>query len=391
MFRMTFYHLLRNKRVTVFMLIALTVTFYFPILSNALSSLLYTHMMKRAEQTPLIITAKGSRFLSVLNTIYFHTETLEAFPYSVYEELKDNPKLQAIPIHNVFRAKANIRDSFQSIPIVATTQDYLAFRKLELATGEPFLFPGEVVVGHKLAEQAGLHVGDKLLSEISSILNLNTIYPLTLRITGILEATGSEDDGMIFSALKSGWIMAGCFHGHQDPEALGSNYILSQDEEITVMKKNVVQYTEITDANIDRFHFHGETGDLPLTSLIVIPQDDRTAIITAGRINAQGDYSAYRPRAVMDEFFGLVFAIHKIFNSYFVLVLSAVTCFIAIIILLSSRLRKEEFDTIKKLGGSRYVVGKLYLCEYSLLLSVSIACSLILAYTTIALLRHVYL
>lgn len=391
MFKITFYHLMRNKWVTLLMLLALSITFYFPILSNALSSLLNRHMMSRAEQTPLIVVAKGSRFQSVLNTIYFRTETLETISKKVYDKLSTRKNIEVIPIYNVFRAKVSIADEFESIPIIATTQDYLNFRGLETRTGDVFLFPGEIVIGHKLAQQTGLQVGDTVLSEISSLINLNAIYPLRMKITGILKETGTEDDGMIFSDLKSGWIMAGLFHGHGTPLELGKDYILNTNDQVTVMKKNVITYTEITDDNLNSFHFHGDYGELPLTSLIVVPKDERAAVITAGRINAQGKQSAYRPVAVMEEFFDLIFAINKIFNSYFVLVMSAVSCFIAIIILLSSRLRRDEFKTIQTLGGSRYVVFKLYFCEYSILLITSLLVALLCAAQTISILKNIYI
>ena len=391
MFKITFYHLLRNKRITVLMLLALSVTFYFPLLSNALSSILHSHMMSRAEQTPLIIVAKGSRFQSVLNTIYFRTDTLETFPKKVYNNLQTRKEVKPIPIYNVFKAKVPIANDFLSIPIIATNQEYLKFRGLEIGVGKIFLFPGQIVIGHKLAEQSGLQVGDTVLSEISSLINLNAIYPLKLKITGILKESGTEDDGVIFSDLKSGWIMAGHFHGHGKPLELGSNYILSEDGQVTVMKKNVITYTEITDDNISSFHFHGDYGELPLTSLIVIPKDERTKTITAGRINSQGKYSAYRPTAVMDEFFGLIFAINKIFNSYFILVMSAVSFFIAIIVLLSARLRKDEFKTIQTLGGSRFVVFKLYLCEYSILLISSLLLAFLFAAQSISILKTIYI
>jgi len=157
------------------------------------------------------------------------------------------------------------------------------------------------------------------------------------------------------------------------------------------MKKNVISYTEITESNLNSFHFHGASEDLPLTSIIVLPNDEKAAVITAGRINAQGHYNAYRPAKVMEEFFGLVFAIHKIFNSYFILVMTAVSCFIAIAVLLSSRLRRDEFTTIQKLGGSRFVVLKLYLCEYGILLTLSLLLSISLAVSTIVLLKGIYL
>jgi putative ABC transport system permease protein len=391
MFRITFYHLFRNKRTTILMVLALTVTFYFPLLSNALSRVLYRQMMLRAEETPLIVVAKGSRFLSVLNTIYLQSETLDPLPMRVFHDLQRNRNLMAIPIYNVFTAKVQFDNTFQSVPIVATNHDYLHFRGLRPREGAFFFFPGEVVIGHKLARQAGLRVGDTFLSEVSNLINLNAVYPLSLKVTGILQKTGTEDDGMIFSDLKSGWIMAGHFHGHGSPAELGADYILSEDANVTVMRRNVITYTEVTEENLRSFHFHGNPDDLPLTAIIVIPNDERTAVITAGRINAQGQFSAYRPDIVMEEFFGIVFAINKIFNTYFLLVMSAVACFITIIILLSVRLRRDEFCTIKTLGGSRFVVYKLLMCEYGILLVSSLLVAALLTWQTLVLLRHMFI
>lgn len=388
MFKMTFYHLMRNKRTTILMILALSITFYFPLLSNALSRILYTQMMRRAEETPLIVVAKGSRFVAVLNTIYFQSETPDPLPMRVYNELRRRDNLQAIPIYNMFRARVPMHNAFESIPIVATTHDYLRFRGLQPKEGSLFFYPGDIVIGYELARQSGLQVGDTILSEISSLINLNAIYPLVLKITGILEKTGTEDDGMIFSDLRSGWIMSGHFHGHGTPLELGDNYILRAEENVATMRQNVITYTEVTEENIRSFHFHGDQEELPLTAVIVIPRDERSLVITAGRINAQGRYSAYRPSIVMEEFFGIVFAVNRIFNSYFVLVMSAVVCFISIIILLSSRLRKDEFNTIKTLGGSRFVVWKLYGCEYSMLLVSALLLAALLTWQTLAIVKN---
>ena len=388
MFRITFYHLMRNKRATMLMVLALGITFYFPLLSNALSRVLYTQMMQRAEQTPLIVVAKGSRFVAVLNTIYFQSETLDPIPMRVYNDLRRRDNVQAIPIYNMFRARVPMDNAFESIPIVATTHDYLRFRGLKPKEGSIFFYPGDIVIGYDLARQSGLQVGDTILSEISSLINLNAIYPLSLKITGILDRTGTEDDGMIFSDLRSGWIMSGHFHGHGTPLELGEDYILTAEENVATMRQNVITYTEVTEENIRSFHFHGDQEELPLTAIIVIPQDERAMTITAGRINAQGRYSAYRPNKVMEEFFGVVFAVNRIFNSYFVLVMSAVVCFISIIILLSSRLRKDEFKTIQTLGGSRFVVWKLYFCEYSILLVSSLLLAALLTWQTLSIVKN---
>lgn len=392
MFKITYYYLLRNKLIALLILSALTITFYFPILSNTLSSVLYEQMMVRAKETPLIVTAKGSRFLSVLNTIYFRTETLEPIPYSTYESLSRKKNILVIPIYNEFTAKvATTGDEFESIPVVSTSHEYFDFRDLEVVEGDPFLFPGEIVIGHKLAKNSGIQIGDSLLSEVSSIMNLNAIYPLKLKVCGILAESGTEDDNMIFSDLKSSWIMAGFFHGHENTEKLGEQYVLSEDENIRVMKKNVMTHNEITEDNVDEFHYHGEEKDLPLSSIIVLPETEKAAVITAGRINAQGKFKAYQPKEVMEEFFSLVFAVHKIFNAYFLLMVTSVVCFIAIIILLSIRLRKDEFETIQRIGGSRFIVLKLYLCEYGLHLSLAILLATGLSAVSISILQSLYL
>jgi len=384
MFRITFYHLMRNWRTTALMVLALSVTFFFPMLSNALSRVLYAEMMQRAEETPLIVAAPGSRFVAVLNTVYFQSETLDPLPMRAYNELRQRQNVRAVPIYNLFRARVPVRNDFISVPIIATTHDYFHFRGLTAKEGGFFVYPGEIVIGHELARQSGLEIGDSILSEISSLINLNTIYPLSLKVVGILEETGTVDDNMIFSDLRSGWIMSGHFHGHEAPLELGEDYILSAEDDLAVMRRNVITYTEVTRQNLDSFHFHGDRQKLPLTAVIVIPQDERALVITAGRINAEGLYRAHRPDTVMEEFFGIVFAVNKIFNSYFALMLSAVVCFIAIIVLLSSRLRKDEFRTIRTLGGSRFMILKLYLCEYAILLAVSLLFSSLLTWQTLS-------
>ncbi len=391
MFKLTFYRLFRNKRTTILMILALAITFYFPLLSNTLSRVLYNRMMQRAEETPLIVVARGSRFVAVLNTIYFQSETLDPIPMRVYNDLRRRANVRAIPINNVYRARVPMHDTFESIPIVATTHDYLHFREISLKEGSLFFLPGEIVIGYELARQSGLKVGDTIISEISSLINLNAIYPLSLQVTGILERTGTEDDDMIFSDLRSSWIMSGHFHGHGTPLELGEDYILAAEENIATMRQNVITYTEVTEDNIRSFHFHGDQEKLPLTAIIVIPQDERSLVITAGRINAQGDYRAHRPNKVMEEFFGIVFAVNRIFNSYFVLVMTAVLCFISIIVLLSARLRKDEFNTIRTLGGSRFVIWKLYLYEYSILLTLSLLFAALLTWQTLAIIQNAIL
>ena len=42
-------------------------------------------------------------------------------------------------------------------------------------------------------------------------------------------------------------------------------------------------YNEITEKNRESFHFHGNTGDHPLGSIIFVPKDDKSLTILRGR------------------------------------------------------------------------------------------------------------
>jgi hypothetical protein len=54
------------------------------------------------------------------------------------------------------------------------------------------------------------------------------------------------------------------------------------DGNLTATAK-LVQYTEITPENIDSFHLHGSPEDYPITAVIALPDDDKSAALLRGR------------------------------------------------------------------------------------------------------------
>jgi hypothetical protein len=63
------------------------------------------------------------------------------------------------------------------------------------------------------------------------------------------------------------------------------------DGNLTATAK-LVQYTEITPENIDSFHLHGSPADYPITAVIALPEDDKSAALLRGRYIAAGDQGA---------------------------------------------------------------------------------------------------
>ena len=67
-----------HKIKTAILIICITLTAFLPVALHFLVERFQTQLMKRAETTPLIVGAKGSRFDFVLHTLYFETEIQES-------------------------------------------------------------------------------------------------------------------------------------------------------------------------------------------------------------------------------------------------------------------------------------------------------------------------
>ena len=115
---------------------------------------------------------------------------------------------EPIPLHVRFR----VRDQ----PIVGTTLEYFDFRGLRVEVGRHMAVLGECVVGAEAARTLGLAPGDSVVSSPESAFDLGGVYPLELKVVGVLAPAFSPDDGAVFVDIKTAWVIEGIGHGHQD-------------------------------------------------------------------------------------------------------------------------------------------------------------------------------
>ncbi len=92
--------------------------------------------------------------------------------------------------------------------IVGTTDDYLTYRQLTLASGEPLERWGDCLLGWQAAKDLGLKPGDNVLTQSENMLDLTGAAPLRMRVRGVLNRTGEADDEVIFCHLETCWIIA---------------------------------------------------------------------------------------------------------------------------------------------------------------------------------------
>jgi putative ABC transport system permease protein len=273
----------------------------------------------------------------------------------------------AVPIPLYIRHKA------RGAPIVGTSYEYFRFRNLHVAQGTQVARLGDCVLGANVARRLGLRPGDRLMSDPQNVFDIAGAYPLKMRITGVLAKSRSADDNAVFVDVKTAWVIDGLAHGHQDlARTADESVVLRRDDKKVVANAALMQYAEITDDNIRSFHFHGNPSDFPISAVIALPADRKSEVILIGRYHVNtAPLQILTPVAVVEELMGMVFRVKRFYDANVALVTVATLLFLALVILLSLRLRQREMQTMFRLGCSRLTMVRLLTAELAIILAFS--------------------
>jgi putative ABC transport system permease protein len=333
----------------------------------------------RARSTPLVLGAPGSRFDLVVAALHFRGRLPKSTSWAELETLAQDPDLDVVPLHVAHAARG--------APVVGTTPDYFRLRALAAARGTLPLRIGETTLGAGLARTLSLEPGSTLLTDVGGILEFGLRQPLRLRVVGVLAPRGTPDDHVAFVDVKTAWILDGLGHGHVGPKEAAPSQILGQDPERgTVLAPSIVEATEITPENAAQFHFHGPPGERPLTALLVLPHDARAATIVKGRLRASKTVQILDPTEVTEELLGVVFKVKAFFDANLLLVGVATVALLALIVLLTLKVRRRELETLARVGASRATVVRILATEWALMLGAGALLAWLLARTLLALL-----
>ena len=355
---------LRYHRIKTAILIAsITLIIYLPVGLNVLVGQSAAELTARAQATPLLVGARGSALELVLNSLYFESDSPEQMRYAEVSRVANSGLADPIPLYVRFRSRA--------YPIVGTTLEYFAFRKLRFASGRAMAVLGECVLGARAARELRLGPGDSLVSSPESVFDLVGAYPLRMKVVGVLEPSYTADDLAVFADLKTVWVIEGLGHGHQDlasPEA--DSAVLAREGNTITANAAVVQYNEITSENIESFHFHGDLAQHPISALFAVPHDDKSQVLLMGRYQGKDEPSQIvRPRDVMNELLETILTVRSYVVAAILIVALATLATAALVFLLSLRLRRREIMTMVKIGGSRSSIASLLLSEIVVVLA----------------------
>lgn len=362
----------RGRAITIVLCLALTL--WLPVTVRLLLNQFRADIVSRAEATPLVIGAKGSRIDLALNALYFDTVSPDQTTMSEAHYVQDSGFAIAMPLHVAYRTQSV--NNVAGVPIVGAGIEYFEFRKLKIARGSGLAMLGDCVIGSNVAQRMQLTPGDRILSAPKNAFNLAGDYPLRMNITGVLAPSHSPDDDVVFTDLRTVWIIDGIGHGHQDlaDESVDESVLLDKTESSVTASAAVLPFTEITAENIDSFHFHGREKDWPVSAVIAAPHSRKDQTLLLGRYTSVRTETAQcvKPADVVDDLMNIVFRVERLVWLSSALSAAVTSLLVALVVLLSIRLRRAEMQTMHKLGCSRFTIASLIGTELFVMVALAV-------------------
>lgn len=353
-----------NRGKTLVLIASITLIVFLPLALQVLLDESERQLRTRALDTPLLLGAGGSALDLVMSSLYFDDEVPVPIDMRAPAVIDASGLAYPVPLYVRFIARG--------APIVGTTLDYFDFRGLRLAQGRLFGLLGEAVIGAEVATRLGIGVGDSLVSSPDNLFDIAGVYPLKMSVVGVLADSHGPDDRAVFVDVKTAWVIEGLGHGHQDlAKTADSSVILQKDAGSVMANAKLLQYTEITTNNIDSFHFHGSAAGYPLTALLVVPDDDKSEARLRGRFLDDDRYQLVKPDTVIDGLMENIFRIKQVIDAVIVIVAIATLLTIVLVFALSLRIRREEMQTIFRIGCSRMTTVRLLSAEILIIVTAS--------------------
>jgi putative ABC transport system permease protein len=199
-----------------------------------------------------------------------------------------------------------------------------------------------------------------------------------MTVAGILNPTGTADDKGIFVDIKTSWIIAGLAHGHQDLIEGPDSLLLTKSDSLLVASPSVLSYTEITEENLDSFHFHGDISEYPLDAILVIPESRRQSIQLRGRFEQRTDnIQMIVPLAIVNDLVDTMFSVRDTVVAAGMTVVGAALAIMTLVYWLSFKIRQQEINTIRKIGGANASIYSMLGIEIGLTVGIGILLALL--------------
>jgi putative ABC transport system permease protein len=335
---------------------AVFVSVLLPVATAAIFGAFERNIVARAASTPLVAGAPGSRFDLVMSSLYFRDVPIRPLTMKDWRSLSDSGLADAIPLNTHFTARGT--------PLVATTPEYFEFRSLAPREGTLPRRIGEVVIGASAAARLQLRAGDSIFSDQRELFDLTKPPAVKLRVAGVLALRGTPDDDAVFADIRTASVLEGLAHGHADAgRDVPGSLILDRTDESVVVSEELVDYNEFNASNFAAFHAHGDPDALPITSIIFLPRDAKSASILKARTNSGDSRQVIVPEEAVRELLGYVARIRRLLEVLSVVLVVFTAVMVGLVTALSIRVRAREIETLRLIGASRATIAAIFVWE----------------------------
>lgn len=292
----------------------------------------------------LVIGAKGSPLQLVLSSVLHLDNPTGNISYKEAKDIGKNPMIKSsVPI--------SYGDNYKGYRIVGSTSEFMTFYKATIQEGNFAEKPMEVVLGHRVAEQLQLNIGDTFLSAHGLVENEIDVHSEPLIVVGILAPTQKVIDRLILTNLETIWDV----HDHGD------------DHED-----------------------HTDDEDKEITSLLISFRNPRALLTLPRKINKETNIQAALPKYELDKLYqvtGIGFQTIS-WIAYIILIISGLTIFIS----LYKMIKERAFDLalLRTYGASRMQLIKMVTYEGLTVVSISFITGFILTRAGLYLMFNIF-
>ncbi|MCM8535301.1 MAG: ABC transporter permease [Lentisphaeraceae bacterium] len=334
--------ILHNKFISAAVVSSFALGFIIFILLNTTLDKYAQELTKRTEGNILVVGKSGALIDLIMDSLYFKQGNHNFVKNEYILPLQDE-----VPTARMFNLY-----SCRNFPLIGTDIDYFDIRKLTFRDGISFTKLGECVIGSKVAEKLDLKVGDQLVTDPTNIFDPGGSTPIQLTVVGVVNHTDSPDDSAVFCSLKTAWTAHGLGHSH------------SEKTEGPDLSQKMLTFT---DENLKTFHFHGDEKDYPLTSALILPEDNKAKNILTAEANAKGEVHVIEPKAGLAGFLTMIFQINTLFSFIMLMVILVFLLGFILIFYLQFKMRRKEKELFTRIGASKDFFSRLVYAEWIIL------------------------
>lgn len=358
--------LLRRPVIAALLVFCLSIALGLPGAIRGVVAAFGREIESRSQEAPLVLGATGSKTDLVLHALFFGSPPPGEITVADWQALADHgPSATTAPLC--------VKATVDRMPVIGTNGAYFHLRGLRLTAGKPITRLGDAVLGAEAAQRLGVvsnDHNDHIDTDVESLFTLSGGVPVRLRVAGVLTPTGTADDASVFVSLETAWLIAGLGHSHANPSAA--------HDDVTE-ENSMGSAIEVTDENIDRFHFHGRRERFPLTAVLIKPSSERSRLLLVGRYFDQESVQLVEADRVLKDLFAVALRLQRLFEANAALTGMATLLLSGAVIALVIRLRWSEVTAMSRIGFPRTRIALLFGAEFAAILILAFVIALLIA------------